>query len=192
MTHRRRRALATAVITAVITAMFAAPLHAQYHRPNVALLAAETVGGAALFAASDHVLDSPSPWTQDGRGYRRRLDVRLVQFGVANLTEQSLFALVNDDGRFHPCTDCRGWRARTRHVLRESAFAHDASGARRLAWPVVAGAIAGAAASAPQLPSDYRLSWILTRPLTTIGARVALFTWYEIAPTALGGRRGVR
>jgi hypothetical protein len=179
-----------ALSTLAVALLGARALQAQYRMPSIPLLAVETVGGAALFAASDHVLDSPTSWTSDGRGYRRRLGVRLVQFGVANATEQALFALVDDDGRFHACPSCGGWRRRTAHVLRESAFAHDASGARRVAWPVVAGALAGAAASAPQLPARYRTSWIVTRPLTTIAARVALFGWYEFAPASLGGRRG--
>jgi hypothetical protein len=164
-------------------------LTAQYVRPGTGLLVAETALFAAVIAGSDHWLDSPEKWNQDLAGYRRRLDVRATQFTLATAAEVTLFSLSNADPRYRPCRDCGQAGRRLRHIVAQTFTVQRSPSARGPAWQVVTASLVGAAGSAPLLPPRYRTSWVLTRPLTALAARGVLFTWYEFAPRAMGGRR---
>jgi hypothetical protein len=161
---------------------------AQYSRPHLPVLVLETAAAAVAFAGSDQWLDSPMSWTQDGAGYRRRLDVRATQFTLAAAAEVTLFTLTNVNPGYEACERCTS-RRRLTHVMSRALTVQPRLGSRTFAWQVAAASVVGAAGSAPLLPPSYRATWILTRPLTTLAARGALFSWYEFAPRALGGKR---
>jgi hypothetical protein len=161
---------------------------AQYSRPHLPVLVVETAAAAVVFAGSDQWVDSPKSWAQDGAGYRRRLDVRATQFTLAAAAEVTLFTLTNVNPGYEACERCTS-RRRLTHIVSRALTVQPRQGNRTFAWQVAAASLVGASGSAPLLPSRYRATWVLTRPLTTLAARGALFSWYEFAPRALGGRR---
>lgn len=171
----------------LLLAVLPSVVAAQYARPRLPVLAIETAVAAAAFAGSDHVLDSPASWTEDGAGYRRRLDVRATQFTLAAAAEVSLFTLSDVNPGYEACAACAPGRRLT-HIVSRALTVQPRRGGRSFAWQVATASLIGAAGSAPLLPPQYRTSWVLTRPLTTLAARGALFAWYEFAPRALGGR----
>lgn len=163
-----------ALMLAALAAM-AMPVAAQQRsavRAGVELTVVNVIG-ATVLAGSDHLLDSPAVWPSDGRGFEKRLGVRAVQFGTSALAEVGLAAWRRESLAYPTCA-CTGVGARLGHATWSGLTVGRADGSRGFAWPIAIGAVVGGAASAPLLPPSERLSWTLTRPLTTLALRVVL------------------
>lgn len=136
--------------------------------------------GAVVLAGGDHWLDSPAEWSEDGRGFRQRLGVRAVQFGASAVAEVGLAAWRRESLAYEPCR-CDGVGRRVGHAALAGLTVGRDDGSRGFAWPIAIGAVIGGAASAPLLPASERLSWTLTRPLTTLALRAVLNVVREVA-----------
>ncbi|MDX2183581.1 MAG: hypothetical protein SFW08_06325 [Gemmatimonadaceae bacterium] len=136
--------------------------------------------GTLTLTTLDHLLRSPEAWPQNGSGYAQRLGVRSVQFLASATVESGLAAVWNDRLGYTPCR-CDGAARRSSHVLWQSLTVGRRGGRRRFAWPIVIGALAGGAASAPLLPPSDRWVWTLSRPATTLLTRALLNGVRELA-----------
>lgn len=181
----RRRAwhavVAALAVPAALCAMSGVG-HAQQRsavRAGVELTVVNTVG-AVVLAGSDHLLDSPEVWPADGSGFGRRLGVRAVQFGASAVAEVGLAAWRRESLAYVPC-GCTGVGRRFGHAVVTGLTVGRDDGGRGFAWPIAIGAVVGGAASAPLLPAAERLTWTLTRPLTTLALRVVLNVVREAA-----------
>lgn len=146
--------------------------HRSAVRVGVELAVVNAVGAVAL-AGADQLMGSPEAWAADGAGFRRRLGVRGVQFATSAVAEVGLAAWRGESLAYRPCA-CDHWSGRLGHAALEAVLVGRADGSRGFAWPIAIGAVVGGAASAPLLPPEERLTWTLTRPVTTLLLRGVL------------------
>jgi hypothetical protein len=178
--HRPALACGVALVAALLLPV---AVHAQARsaaRVGAELVVTNTIG-ALVLAGADHAIDSPPDWPQDGSGFSRRLGVRAVQFATSAAAEVGLAAWRRESLAYAAC-GCAGTGRRVGHAAWQALTVGRADGTRGFAWPIAIGAVVGGAASAPLLPASERLSWTLTRPVTTLLLRGVLNVVREFAP----------
>lgn len=175
-------ALACALVTSVAaaSAQEAPPAADRSDVEFGAPLIIANVVGTITLTTLDHLLKSPDAWPQNASGYSQRLGVRSVQFLASATVESGLAAVWNDRLGYTPCR-CEGTARRLGHAAWQSLTVGKGADRRRFAWPIVIGALAGGAASAPLLPPQDRWMWTLTRPATTLLTRALLNGVRELA-----------
>jgi hypothetical protein len=190
--RRQRPAAATPVLAAVgLVAAFTATLPAQpvqpaptvpvrspgtraddaIHRPRE--FRADLIGWMALgrvvwSSGYDQVVGSPGTWPRDAESYGRRFATRTGQLVAIEATRHGLAAALGRDPQYVRCA-CDGAWPRLGHVTLGALTDFDRDGVRRVGWPRLAGALAGAFALGRLQPGQGAGETVAWRTLTSLG-----------------------
>jgi hypothetical protein len=145
---------------------------AEIARPRE--LMADLVGVVALgrvlwSTGYDQIVQSPDVWDRSGEALGRRFATRSAQLVAIEGTRHGMAALLGRDPGYVPCACAHFW-GRVGHVTLGTVTDFDADGRRRVGWPRMAGAVAGAMVLGRLQPGQGTASIVALRAVTTVGA----------------------
>jgi hypothetical protein len=136
----------------------------------------DVVGWSALgrviaSSGTDQVAPSPKTWPRTAESYGRRFATRSAQLVAFESARHGLAAALDRQTEYVRC-GCESPARRVGQVLLGTVTDHDLEGRRRVGWPRLAGALAGAYVLGRLQPTQGSLSTVTVRALSTVGLSV--------------------